>query len=93
MFWIGIAFLLLVAVFGLRVFTAIRWIVGLCILAVIALLLFASLHPAKQDPAQAQPAAAPLVKWGVMTEKDLAGPSPTPTVTPEVKLFDYSLDN
>jgi hypothetical protein len=88
-FWIEIIFLLLVAVFGLRLFTAIRWIVGLCILAVVALLVFASLHPAKQDPAQAQPAATPLVKWRFMTT---AEPSPTPSVTPEVKLFDYPLD-
>jgi hypothetical protein len=87
MFWIGIGFLLLVWIFGFRVFTVMRWILGFCILAVIALLVFASLHPAKQEPA-----ATPLVKSGFLTDDALNKASPTPTVTANVKLLDYGFD-
>jgi hypothetical protein len=46
MFCLGIIFLLLVAVFGMRVFTAVRWLVFGVIFAIIGLVIFAQFFPA-----------------------------------------------
>jgi hypothetical protein len=96
MFWFGIIFLLLVSVLGLRAFTVMRVILRVCIIGVIALLVFAALQPAKQNSTPVQPTATPIVKWGFMKQDALVEPSPTPKVLiaqEEPQLFDYGFDD
>jgi hypothetical protein len=94
MFWIEIVFPLLVAIFGLHVFTAMRVLLRVCILGLITLFVAARFLLAPKPAVDVVETPAPaVVKWGFMTADALKEASPTPTATPEVELYDYPLDN
>jgi hypothetical protein len=72
----AIVFLILVAIFGLPVFTAIRWIFRLCIFALIVLFVVAQLVPAPKPAAVVTPSPTPRLLQAL----PVVEPSPTPKV-------------
>jgi hypothetical protein len=84
----AIVFLLLVAVFGLRVFTAVRWLVFGGIFVLIVLFVVAQFVPAPKPAAEVTPSPTPGPQVVLLPD-----PSPTPKVLTqqeESQLFDYN---